>query len=505
MNRICYVAKVVLVGLCATQVLATVHVLLSNTALYRTVSAAKAAGYVTIPNAIVAPTLKQFGPAFLGGCFFTLSLGAGLCLFCVAVAWAWDRLANRNRTCLMLVLGLWLALVAMINSQGFSMMVSAYFFVVPAVVFMAALKWIPPKKDKTTWPASLIPVVPIVLLTILWSAQADRFLFLDIRDFLLLSNPVGQQVDRFYYRYTLYPAQVFKTLEQKTLKTCHVVSHAKEGHATRIEDILAENDYLLVNARDPVDLEVTESAGSGLQLKREGAVVIQTTVKAFFSQPKTILHRFSVKTDGYDLFRKATMIGLLIGFPVLLYLVVFALIHFVCGFFVTPVQSLAITGGLCLLVGLALLAPLRSSRAGALSPGQVSRALNASSWPIRVSALRTVVDKKLEIGRFPAYRRILTSPHVPERYWLAKALGSSREPGTLPALMTLLDDPYPDVVSMAFYALGRRGEKRVAAQILKRMETSDHWYNQWYAYRALRALGWHQTGGTGNHPLGPLP
>jgi len=28
---------------------------------------------------------------------------------------------------------------------------------------------------------------------------------------------------------------------------------------------------------------------------------------------------------------------------------------------------------------------------------------------------------------------------------------------------------------------------------LKRIETSDDWYNQWYAYRALRNLGWKQS------------
>ena len=28
--------------------------------------------------------------------------------------------------------------------------------------------------------------------------------------------------------------------------------------------------------------------------------------------------------------------------------------------------------------------------------------------------------------------------------------------------------------------------------IIKRIETSTHWYNQWHAYRALRTLGWKQ-------------
>jgi HEAT repeat protein len=45
---------------------------------------------------------------------------------------------------------------------------------------------------------------------------------------------------------------------------------------------------------------------------------------------------------------------------------------------------------------------------------------------------------------------------------------------------------------MAFYGLGQRGDWRAVSEILKRIKTSDHWYNQWYAYKALRALGWKQ-------------
>jgi len=59
MNRILYVAKAVLLGLLATQIIATLHVYLSNADLYRTV--------MTITEAGVMHTLKEFGPAFFGG------------------------------------------------------------------------------------------------------------------------------------------------------------------------------------------------------------------------------------------------------------------------------------------------------------------------------------------------------------------------------------------------------------------------------------------------------
>jgi len=120
------------------------------------------------------------------------------------------------------------------------------------------------------------------------------------------------------------------------------------------------------------------------------------------------------------------------------------------------------------------------------------RALRSDRWQERVSALRTVVEKGLEIGDLCDITPLLASPHLPERYWVAKALGISRQPGTYLNLLTLLDDPHPNVVSMTFYGLGQRGDRRAIETILKRLAASDHWYNQWYAYRALRALGWKQ-------------
>jgi HEAT repeat protein len=36
------------------------------------------------------------------------------------------------------------------------------------------------------------------------------------------------------------------------------------------------------------------------------------------------------------------------------------------------------------------------------------------------------------------------------------------------------------------------GNRQAIDQVMRIMETSDDWYSQWYAYRALRSLGWKQ-------------
>ncbi len=63
-------------------------------------------------------------------------------------------------------------------------------------------------------------------------------------------------------------------------------------------------------------------------------------------------------------------------------------------------------------------------------------------------------------------------------------------------IIRLLDDPHPNVVAMAFYALGQRGDPGVVDEIKRRLKISKHWYSQWYGYKALRILGWKQAPST---------
>jgi hypothetical protein len=492
MNRFFYAAKAILLGLLTTQILATLHVYLSNADLYRTVTTIIETGYLAIPNEQVMHRLKEFGPAFFGGCFFTLSIGAGLSVSSFACAWLWACILRRNRLVLLLTIALWLGVVVTVNSRGFSLVVTSYLLAVPPVVFIFSLKWMPKKLPEKVWLSRLAHLLPIVMLAILWTVQADQLLFLNIRDYLLLSNPMGKKFNDLYYRYTLYPAQVFKSLDQKTLRACRLQQVKDKAAVRRLASELVNYDYLPVAAAGPVDLEILESNNT-LLFNHKGKTVLKATPQDFFAQPKKVLSNFSIETDRHVRFRQATILSLLIGFPVTLYVIGFALLRFVLGFFVGPRPSSITASALCFLVGLSLLVPFRSSKVPMDDAARLSEALNSKSWQQRVGALRIFVEQRLEIGNLDVYRRVLKSPHVPERYWLAKALGVSRQPQTYQDLLALLDDPHPNVASMAFRALGTRGDNGAVQEIITRIKTSDHWYVQWYAYRALRRLGWKQA------------
>ena len=492
MKRWYYPALALLLGLFTAQVLATAQVYLSNIELYRTLLPIKDAGYFPIPNEQIMPRLQAWGPALFGGLFFTLSIGAGLSLLSLAAAWIWDRLVLRNKSFLIFYLVLWAGSFVLVNYRGFSPLVSLYFLFIPTVVFTTSLRWIRLQANQAAWLDRMIHAVPLLLLAILWTSQMDRNLFLDLRDKLLLSNPIGTKINDFYYDYTLYPAEVFKTMDQKMLKACNLAAIREKPVAETLGKSLLNHDYLNVGRADRVDLEM-EKVENDLVFRNRGKTVLRTKLQDFLASPGTLLKEFSKTTDKHVFFRQFTFFSLLFGFPVLLYIFLYTLLRLLMGLFFNSRPSSGIASILCLLAGAAFLVVLNFGEGKTLEVKDLGEALNSDSWQKRVQALKMIERKRMEIAEFQGYQSLLKSPRIPERYWLVRTLGVSQRQETYQDLLTFLDDPHPNVVGMAFYALGQRGEKRAIKGIIERIETSNHWYNQWYAYRALRTLGWKQS------------
>jgi hypothetical protein len=493
-SRVSYAAGALLLGLAVCQVIASVQVYFANADLYRGLQAMREAGFLVVPNERVMPTLREFAPVFFGGLFFTLTAGAGFSLLGLAAAWLWCTIFKRNRYLLLLLVVAWLGFLWLANRETFSPIAAAYVLLVPLVVFVAASRWMPQVAHLGSPWRRLALAIPVVLLALLWGANLDGEVFVSLRDNILLSNPIGIRLNDFYYRYTLYPAEAFKSLEQKLLRTCTVGNVKDKALARSLEQALLGLDYLPVGKLRSADIQVLQK-GDDLVLCGKG-ITLQTPIAGFLSDPGKVLAEFSRRSDQYVFLRHFTYISLLGALPLALYLLLFSLFRLVCSPFLRSRHASVVASVLCFLAGLAILLPLFVARATKVDAASLGDALQSPRWQVRVAALKLLDRRHLEIARFPAYRRLLASGHIAERYWLVRALGDSKQPETFTELLSFLDDPHPNVVAMAFYALGRRGEPEAIAEINRRLETSDHWYCQWYGYKALRALGWKQTGST---------
>jgi HEAT repeats len=488
----CYPATSILAGLVTSQVIATFQVFLANRSLYDTLTAMDAAGYLTVPNHNTMCRLQEVTTAICGGLFLTLSVGAGVSVLSFAAAWLWDRVCRRKTIFLVPLLLLWAGLSSAVNWNGFSPVTILYFTVIPPVVFTVALGWMPHVNNKRPWRNGLWHLIPIIVLGLLWAPQMKNGLFINIRDHLLLGNPMGERIVAFYYRYTLYPAEILKPLEQKLLKTCNLEAIAEGPRKQELRKTLLIHDWIETETLEHVDM-VLSSSGDMLLLRNGNHLGLTIPKKEFLSRPANALKRFSSRVDKHGIFRKFTFYSLLFGFPITLYIFVYSLLSFFMGRWIENGKSAILSTSLCFSMGLMLLLPFGKSNVQPTDLEYLSRMLESENRHARLTALKRIREDHLDLSVFSAYKTILRSPHTAERYWLAKSISFSKSHRTHEDLLNLLEDPSPMVVSAALFSLGRRGEKKALPKILKWIKTSDHVYVQWYAYKSLKALGWKQN------------
>ena len=473
------------------QILASIHVYSSNRILYDSLVAIKEAGYLAVPNAQIMGRLHQIAPAFFGGLFFTFSIGAAVSLFSFALAWIWNRSFYRQLFFLYFLLLVWLGCLTALNLDGFKLFVTLYFLIIPPVVFVAASKMMSDLNEPNRRPVEIFHLIPVAVLALILAWQIDSRMFTDFRDIYLLSNPVGSKINKFYYTYTLYPAEALKSLNQKMLKTA-VIEDQKNMATRMLENILLNNDYIPVVPANDADLRI-ESIKGDFVLKNHNTPVLRISSKSFFADPNGAISVFEQKSDRWTVFRKITYFSLLTGFPLAIYIIVHAAFSILLGFFLSLRAASVIASVLCFLLCMIWLISFQQNRSRSVSERTLAEALNSSRWQDRVAALKFINENTLEIKQFKAYPSLLKSEYIAERYWFVRTLAHSRKPDSYSDLLSYLNDSHPNVASMALYALGKRGNSRAIGRIMQVIERSDDWYRQWYAYRALRTLGWRQT------------
>ncbi len=473
------------------QVVSTLHVYLSNIHLYRQMRLIADAGYLPVPNVDTLPLLQKAGSAFGGGLFFTLTVGAFLSLLTFSFSWGFVHIFQRRKWMMLMGAAGWALLLWLVNAKRFDAMTTTYFFIIPPVVFAISIKGMVNPLSKKMFVAASCHVVVLSLLVMVWTFQLDQRMFIDFRDGMLLSNPVGERINNFYYQYTLYPAGVFKSPEQKLLKTVYIGGEIDAHSLARLEKKCIAYDYLPVQNDTGVDL-VLYRKGDQLTLQYNGKPVQQTTIAAFLADPRQHFRDYSRQIDKYAFFRHFTFVSLLIGLPIFLYVIIYAGIRSVIlrilGNFPAAVVSIL----LCFLAGLALLIPFHLSRAGQFDEQDVTGLMMSKDWMDRVNGLKIIYENRLEPSDYPSYRDGLHSPHIPERYWLAMVLGQSRKQNTFEDLKAMVNDPNLNVVCQVFHAFGKRGNRSMIPVLLKKLRESRCWYEQTYAYHALRELGWTQ-------------
>ncbi len=479
-------------GLITAQIIASVQVMISNLALYQKMSAIGQAGYLTVPGPIILPSLKSVLPAVFGGLFFTLSIGIGISLISLACTWV-VKYALPNKLPLTLLFAiLWLGSMVALNWQGFVLIPSLYLLFIPLIV--SSLYWIlgPEKLYPKDYRNLIVNILVIFLLAGVWWTQKSGALFINIRDHLLLSNKPGISFNDFYYRYTLYPAEVFRGLDQMLLKTYHLTITDSDLDRNRLIRKMNRYNYLLLDDDVPSDIEISVEKNR-VRLTGNRKQVIENEVGDFFKHTRKRLSELSERNDVYLYFRKATSLGLLLGFPLMLYWLLY--IFLASGFSLFLKRDLASIAGAmgCGAMGICLLLIMPPAIQGPLGTDRLADMLASRDGPKVAAALRQIEVQKSDLSQFNITDELVQHPAIPVRYWLARGFSVGSNPQDETYLMLLMEDPHPNVVCQAIFSLGKRKFRKAIPLLLEIMTASDHWYVQLYAYGALRKLGWTQT------------
>jgi hypothetical protein len=493
MKRRLYAPAVLVVGLLSAQIVATAHVYLSNLDLLQATEAVMRSGYLAVPNARVAEHLNSMATAMAGGLFFTLSVGAGLSLATLIGAWLWDRAFRRRPTATFFYLLIWAAGIILVNDNGWNLVATAYLVVVPLVTGVAAIQFLPARTTLVSPSGVFWPVSAAIILALLWGLVLDRHMFSNIRDHLLLGNRPGQSITDAYYAYTLFPAEAFKSLEQKQIRTCILGSSLDRANWTRLERTVRAHDYLPIPAGYPADLTIGQQTDNKrFSLENNRQTILSVPTDDLLGNPGKALAAFSHQRDRNRMFRTLTLVCLLLGLPLVLFSFLFSVLGVLPNLFLTVAVSDVIAAICCIVVGGILLVPVYQGHTATALPADPSKAISAPSPAARIAALRLACEEQRDIA--PAAKRdgIKDSPHVAERYWLARSLAYTRDPAAHDMLLALADDPAPIVACQALWALGERKNLAAVPEIIQRINSSSHWYIQMYGYRALRTLGWVQ-------------
>jgi len=260
----------------------------------------------------------------------------------------------------------------------------------------------------------------------------------------------------------------------------------------RMTGVLLSRDYLpLENAVRP-DLRIALS-DKDLGFYSQDELILKSSMRDFFHNPAESLKQFEERRDRHRFLLVFTMFSIFFLGALLLFACIYTPFYLISGFFLKSTPRAIKAGILWPVAFLLVYLAFGTSDTESLSgPQNLSKAITSDHLHSRIAALKYILRTKIDITEFPAYPNMLKSQHIPERYWLARALGVSRSPQARKALHQLLDDPHFNVVCMAIDSLGRGGNRADIPRILGKMENSSNWYEQWYGYRAIRRLGWRQ-------------
>ncbi len=433
-----------LAGIVTTQLIATFHLLSENLDLYRLIQYLQGQGVETVPNQISLPSLLEWKSAIFGGLFFSLTIGVSIPVFCgVLINFLKWQFQGRISPLISLIF-IWITLLLFINFSSFNTFPTIYALLVPIVPTLLLFGVISEPHPKFQWMLKFLPIFLIGGILINGTVPDSNY-FTKLRDRLLWSNSIGSIISDFYYRYTYYPAETLKAADKKLVRGVY----------------LEPPDHKLLNQRTRRDLN---QRGYYVVPSYIGYEFVIDNSSAFQGQAdvvKELLKNHSEKADKLKNWRYFIHLSISIsGLTILLFPIIFFGKKRLSWVILYPLLILGIIVWLNI--------PLDKN----------------------LETLQRVAGGESSLKNPELAIKYLTSSDVTDRYWAARAMRDPQSQKSVGYLLKALNDPHPNVVCQALFALGFQNKPSLIPVILQRFQKEEHLYIQLYAFQALRRLGW---------------
>lgn len=450
---------------------ATFFVRASNLALLAKTRAITSAGFLAIPNQATLPPLHSWEAALCGALFFTLTSGAlALCVAGVAPLFHRFGLLSKKKARALhaaLLLIFWALLGPSMATAPLLGGTAGLF----ALLFPSGEAVARPGVRSLLF-HTLVPLLLALCLAVT-HLMLPRGLFSGFRDAFLFDNPAGNAVRHFYYTYTLFPAEAFKRLDQKSQIT---VCQGDPSAAARLIPLKGLGHLPLSGS--PCDY--TLATDKTEVVFTTGETESRINADEFSANPAKAFRRFSRQADRFGNLRTLTWYALFTAFPLLFYLLFHTLGTLLAGLF-CPLPRAARTATLavatCAVFFIVLLA------VGTSLPHGTRAALDALARAKgdTASATQAIVHAARHDSALVRYRAALA----------AHRLRDPRVKGEL--LIRLAADGDTNVVCQALGAMGQAKDRRYLGILESAVRSRPEWYVQWYGYRAMGRLGWHPS------------
>ncbi|MGA1876102.1 MAG: HEAT repeat domain-containing protein [bacterium] len=500
-------------------------------------------GYIAVPGKSLFPEMRACSTCLAGGLFFALSLGCGYGCLCGFVLWISSFYQKRGYQYVRLGLLILLAAAPvadlLLGKGGPDPAVLLFFLLVPLVLWCAAFRLLPPQsfhlRELCGYGILLVMFAlflgAVLLNTSLIDPESYDPDFIEIRDRLLLPTKIGQKINEFYYRYTLYPARMIKPLHSRLQNVAALDSRNFPGNQlSNIQAVLRRCDWfpVVTDPRNTLPAETTLTSDTASEevlfywqrgwpkrKGKRGEPVYRVSYQDFIRDPYRHLKNYSERIYSFELLRMSCGLSLFLVVPLALVLALFwCLLVLIRLFFrlsrISPNGTReAVVFSAVMLFGFGL-----SIWHGQGSPGQGFLWKRAPVLSDKPGPWWEIVRGNAPGDRLLALHRlndILPPDSGPDFHEEIIFLTRDRDPvfrrfgaeflgklafrnadEIIPVLISLLKDPNLNVAYTAAGSLGRFRNRQARDVLLEILKSDRAWYLKMKVYSALKSGGWHQ-------------